>query len=442
MNNSRELTKLTNIEIEYIFHGQKIKEIEYYNQLLEYGPESFFNRKVNGIWARISFIFPRGIWQIFGLIFAIISIIPILGVEILSGAKIISLPITTVISLVLVVICFTASLSKKIYETFEFVETYPLSPPDYDGISHIICYSCHGSGLGWIEHIKGHYVTDYYNKNELNGEYGLKWVDDPEEKVHDCVKCHGRGFIEIQNKEFLSLNSYLAVFNIKVDYINQKLSRVNELIERKNIEIESWNESSLLIKSDQHFWQSGIKLPASLTIIGYVIFFLIVGSLFINGFYSLYHTSNHTTEVTASQTVNIKLTPTLTRPHITSVSPILATNHQTISIKGSGFGDIPPQTSSLSDGSVDTVGGGMTPWLSIKDFDYGSHSWTAGEQLNYDKNFIGIYINKWSDNEIVLGGFGNALGTNKGTWNIGVGDQLIIEVDTQGGQDFYKITVS
>ncbi|MGP8138295.1 MAG: hypothetical protein ACLQCW_00550, partial [Methanoregula sp.] len=56
---------------------------------------------------------------------------------------------------------------------------------------------------------------------------------------------------------------------------------------------------------------------------------------------------------------------------------------------------------------------------------------------------IGLYINDWSSNEIVLGGFGHALGTdNSGTWNIGVGDPIVVTVVTKWGQASYNLVVS
>ena len=54
-------------------------------------------------------------------------------------------------------------------------------------------------------------------------------------------------------------------------------------------------------------------------------------------------------------------------PAISSVSPISATLLQTITIQGSGFGNIQPQLLSLGDGSVDTVWGGATPSIVVYD---------------------------------------------------------------------------
>ena len=100
-------------------------------------------------------------------------------------------------------------------------------------------------------------------------------------------------------------------------------------------------------------------------------------------------------------------------PLISSVSPIAATRLQTITIRGSGFGNTQPQLLNLGDGSVDTVGGGNTPVIRI--YDEGSlDSWEAGVQdtPNTGADCIGVILVSWSDTEIVLGGFGTALNTS------------------------------
>ena len=107
-------------------------------------------------------------------------------------------------------------------------------------------------------------------------------------------------------------------------------------------------------------------------------------------------------------------------PVISSVSPISATRLQTITIQGNGFGNTQPRLMNLGDGSMDTVGGGTTPVIRI--YDEGSlDSWEAGVQdsPNSGADSIGVILVSWSDNEIVLGGFGTALNTNgQGQWNI------------------------
>lgn len=127
-------------------------------------------------------------------------------------------------------------------------------------------------------------------------------------------------------------------------------------------------------------------------------------------------------------------------PVIYSVSAISsATDSQTIYINGSGFGNTSPQTVSLGDGSVDTVVSTTTPSLAIGN----PGKWAAGIEnaSNGVHCAIGIIINSWSDNQIVLGGFGTALGTNgQGTWNIATGDVLNVAVYTQYGDASYNAT--
>jgi hypothetical protein len=132
------------------------------------------------------------------------------------------------------------------------------------------------------------------------------------------------------------------------------------------------------------------------------------------------------------------------RPVISSVSPIVAAQLQTIVIYGSGFGDVQPQLMNLSDGSVTTVVGGATPVIRIYDIE-GWDSWEAGCQDSQwvPKDTIGIYLTSWSDTKIVLGGFGTELNVNgQGSWNIKVGDPLIINVQTVNGQAAYAAVVS
>jgi len=148
------------------------------------------------------------------------------------------------------------------------------------------------------------------------------------------------------------------------------------------------------------------------------------------------------TQQSVSDPVPVTRVPTIVSPpNITSVRITLAGQSQLIYIEGSGFGDVPPQTISLGDGSVDTLGGGTTPSLSIQDNGGGSHTWEAGRQTssNTAADSIGLMIVKWSNNEIVLGGFGQSLSTSDlGSWNIGSGDPLIVNVWTEGGSTSYN----
>jgi hypothetical protein len=138
-------------------------------------------------------------------------------------------------------------------------------------------------------------------------------------------------------------------------------------------------------------------------------------------------------------------------PVISSVSPIAATRLQTITISGSGFGNTWPQTTPVGDGSVDTVKSATTPYMDIVDrgkfqktgdSSDGGENWAAGLTAPGLFCMVGIYIVSWSDNEIVLGGFGTYLGTNgQGQWYIEQGDPLNINVYTSSGEASYYTTV-
>ena len=125
------------------------------------------------------------------------------------------------------------------------------------------------------------------------------------------------------------------------------------------------------------------------------------------------------------------------------LASIAVTRIQTIIVSGSGFGNISPQLLNLSDGSVDTVVGGITPIIRIYD-EAGFDSWEAGctDSQWVPKDMIGIYLTSWSDSEIVLGGFGTELNINgSGPLNISPGDPLIVDVMTSTGQAAYTIAV-
>ena len=130
-------------------------------------------------------------------------------------------------------------------------------------------------------------------------------------------------------------------------------------------------------------------------------------------------------------------------PFINSVSPISAAQRQTIVIRGSGFGNVQPEVTSLDDGSVVTLVGGATPVIRIYDVD-GWDSWEAGceDSQWVPGGLIGVYLTSWSDTEITLGGFGTDLNVNgQQPRNIKVGDPLIVNVQTANGQAAYATTV-
>jgi hypothetical protein len=135
----------------------------------------------------------------------------------------------------------------------------------------------------------------------------------------------------------------------------------------------------------------------------------------------------------------IEGTPVSESPVIYSVSVITSkTRLQTIYINGSGFMNTQPQTQSLGDGSVDTVNSSTTPSLVINDIG----KWAAGWIATGVSCGIGVIINSWSGNQIVLGGFGSALGINgQGSWNIATGDNLTVVVYTPYGYTSNSVIV-
>jgi hypothetical protein len=118
------------------------------------------------------------------------------------------------------------------------------------------------------------------------------------------------------------------------------------------------------------------------------------------------------------------------RPFIASVSPILPEPRQTIVIKGTGFGDVQPGTEARPDGSVVTLACNTSgPSLSIRDRGHGSHSWSSGRRTCDNIDAIGVRLVSWKDTEIVLAGFGAALGPEPGYgWHIGAGDPIEVMV--------------
>ncbi len=139
------------------------------------------------------------------------------------------------------------------------------------------------------------------------------------------------------------------------------------------------------------------------------------------------------------------------RPLISSVSAITTDTHGTITIQGSGFGSAPPQTVTLSDGSVDTGVNGTSPSIAIWD-NLTQTSWTW--QAGHWGNTIGIFLTSWSDTSIVIGGFGSLVGP--GTRDSGgvcrgltpytlcAGDRITIGVwgPNNNGIAYYNLTVT
>jgi hypothetical protein len=84
-----------------------------------------------------------------------------------------------------------------------------------------------------------------------------------------------------------------------------------------------------------------------------------------------------------------------TTPKITSVSKITTKKHQTITIKGTGFGTHKAYT-------------GNTDYIDLRDIS--KHPvWEAGYKP--DDDTVTLIVNKWDNTEIVLGGFAGKWGT-------------------------------
>ena len=135
-----------------------------------------------------------------------------------------------------------------------------------------------------------------------------------------------------------------------------------------------------------------------------------------------------------------------TQPVIQSVTPIVAAAAQGIIISGTGFGT-GPQTTTLSDGSVETLACNVTtPSLAINDSGSGSDSWSAGRNTCANSDLIGIDLVSWSNTQIVLNGFGTALGnaSKPATWNIAPGDPITVNLSgaNQSGTATYNLQVS
>ncbi len=152
----------------------------------------------------------------------------------------------------------------------------------------------------------------------------------------------------------------------------------------------------------------------------------------------------NTQTTTPQPTTNPTPTPSGPAPAISSVSPITTTRLQTITISGTGFGNMQPQLKPLTDGSVDCVGGSNTPVIKI--YDLGTPDiWEAGVEdfPNSPSDSIGIILESWTDTTIVLGGFGSAINTTPPgqSWKLSPGDPLLIEVVNTNGQATYPTTV-
>ncbi len=120
-------------------------------------------------------------------------------------------------------------------------------------------------------------------------------------------------------------------------------------------------------------------------------------------------------------------------PTIKSVSPITTQIRATFIVTGSGFGDNPPKTirfRNSSDTSIDTRSCGTTsPSIAISDHGGGEDDWEAGHATCTNNDTIGIFLQSWSDSQIIINGFGTALGINHlANFNIAIGDPITIAI--------------
>jgi hypothetical protein len=114
-------------------------------------------------------------------------------------------------------------------------------------------------------------------------------------------------------------------------------------------------------------------------------------------------------------------------PKITSVSKITTKQHQTITIKGSGFGTHKAYT-------------GNTDFISLRDLS--KHPiWEAGYKV--DDDTVTLIVNKWDNTEIVLGGFSGKWGTSNFTLAKGNVEWVRVwNAQTGKGPAAKKVTVS
>jgi len=128
-------------------------------------------------------------------------------------------------------------------------------------------------------------------------------------------------------------------------------------------------------------------------------------------------------------------------PTIFSVTPISSDRLQTVTIQGSGFGNIEPQLLDLGDGSVDTIWGGSTPSIVVYDKRNLLSAGAAGNWSGFTNgppDLIGVVLVSWTDTQIIIGGFGSGLGS-RFSWNqVLPGDALQIQIQTASGLTIYN----
>jgi hypothetical protein len=159
---------------------------------------------------------------------------------------------------------------------------------------------------------------------------------------------------------------------------------------------------------------------------------------------------NFTSHITTSRitTTNSSATNATTGPVITSVTPITTDIAQIVVVQGMGFG-VNPATVTNPDGSVDTLGCNVTtPSFAIHDNGQPGGStadhWAAGRDNCTNTDDIGLDLVNWTNDEIVLKGFGSALtnSSDPGVWQISLGDalQVLVFGPDNDGQAAFNLT--
>jgi|HubBroStandDraft_3_1064219.scaffolds.fasta_scaffold425157_1 hypothetical protein len=97
-------------------------------------------------------------------------------------------------------------------------------------------------------------------------------------------------------------------------------------------------------------------------------------------------------------------------PNIKNVSKVVAKQHQTIVITGSGFGKTQPYN-------------GDSAYLQILDTTGG---WSAGHENSYEIDTVHLKVTQWVDNKSVIAGFTGGYGQEY--WVLHKGDHLNVNV--------------
>lgn len=117
-----------------------------------------------------------------------------------------------------------------------------------------------------------------------------------------------------------------------------------------------------------------------------------------------------TTVSSINSPIIVSTTPTPATPVITNVSKISATQTQTITITGKGFGNMNPYN-------------GNSKYIEISDV---TASWDAGHSgtIGQTANGVTLSVTQWTDNQILLSGFMGKYGN----FTLHVGDNISVKV--------------